>query len=275
MRKAIKTLKGECSMTINYEAKGSRRKELATAVADLTRKEKKYLGMPSMAYQIGPFTVDKEGNLQVSNEAIAEEVDKLIAGLLEKGFEEAIPEGMQEIPIEKVPEDEIIEESHENEIEENFSESEENESSATGGAIADYTITVAVEMDATDKVLGLIARKERLILHALGIASLDVAATNDGMVFTCLQPLELVTPEEIAAASVFFSKVCELAKNLKRTNRREHTEVPNEKYAMRCFLIRLGMVGDEYKEARKILLARLTGSAAFRDGKREADSNEA
>ena len=42
--------------------------------------------------------------------------------------------------------------------------------------------------------------------------------------------------------------------------------VENEKYAFRCFLLRLGFIGSEYKAERKILLKNLTGSSAFKDG---------
>ncbi|NCC69938.1 MAG: virulence protein, partial [Clostridia bacterium] len=42
--------------------------------------------------------------------------------------------------------------------------------------------------------------------------------------------------------------------------------VENEKYAFRCFLLRLGFIGSEYKSERKILLANLTGSSAFKNG---------
>ena len=41
-------------------------------------------------------------------------------------------------------------------------------------------------------------------------------------------------------------------------------EVANEKYAFRCFLLRLGFIGDEYKLSRKLLLANLDGSSAFK-----------
>ena len=43
-------------------------------------------------------------------------------------------------------------------------------------------------------------------------------------------------------------------------------EVENEKYAFRCFLLRLGFIGEEYKVERKILLKNLTGSSAFKNG---------
>ena len=45
-------------------------------------------------------------------------------------------------------------------------------------------------------------------------------------------------------------------------------EVDNEKYAFRCFLLRLGFIGSEFKEDRKILLKNLEGSSAFKDSKK-------
>ena len=56
-----------------------------------------------------------------------------------------------------------------------------------------------------------------------------------------------------------------MARNAKRVTA---TEKPadNEKYAFRCFLLRLGFIGAEYKEERKILLKNLSGSSAFKNG---------
>ena len=43
-------------------------------------------------------------------------------------------------------------------------------------------------------------------------------------------------------------------------------DTDNDKFTFRVFLIRLGMVGDEYKAARKVLLENLKGNSAFRSG---------
>ena len=56
-----------------------------------------------------------------------------------------------------------------------------------------------------------------------------------------------------------------MSRNAKRVTATEK-EVDNEKYAFRCFLLRLGFIGAEYKAERKILLKNLTGSSAFRNG---------
>ena len=51
--------------------------------------------------------------------------------------------------------------------------------------------------------------------------------------------------------------------NQKRVQAREKP-VENEKYAFRCYLLRLGFIGDEFKQTRKILLKNFEGSSAFR-----------
>ena len=70
-------------------------------------------------------------------------------------------------------------------------------------------------------------------------------------------------PDTINAWMHFISALCEMARNAHRVSAKEK-EIANEKYEFRCFLLRLGMIGDEYKQVRKILLKNLSGSAAFK-----------
>ena len=58
------------------------------------------------------------------------------------------------------------------------------------------------------------------------------------------------------------------AKRLKYTSFKPAQE-DNPKYAMRTWLLRLGMSGDAFKKTRKVLLARLCGSTAFRTPAKE------
>ena len=67
------------------------------------------------------------------------------------------------------------------------------------------------------------------------------------------------------AYSTFISMLCEFARNLNRINNKPDTS-DNPKYAFRCFLLRMGMNGAEFKAARKVLLRNLPGSSAFRHG---------
>ena len=48
-------------------------------------------------------------------------------------------------------------------------------------------------------------------------------------------------------------------------------DLENERYAMRGFLLSIGAIGKEYTVMRKVLLKRLSGSAAFRDQKRKGE----
>lgn len=62
----------------------------------------------------------------------------------------------------------------------------------------------------------------------------------------------------------FLTALCTMAKEAKRVLAKE-TEVESEKYAFRCFLLRLGFIGSDSKAARKILLRNLSGHSAFRN----------
>ena len=70
-------------------------------------------------------------------------------------------------------------------------------------------------------------------------------------------------PEEVKAYDHFICALCEMARNQKRVTAKER-DTGNDKYAFRCFLLRLGFIGPEYKQERKILLRNLTGSSAFK-----------
>ena len=71
----------------------------------------------------------------------------------------------------------------------------------------------------------------------------------------------------------FISMLCEFAKNRNRINNKPDTS-DNEKYAFRCFLLRIGMIGTDFKVARKVLLRNLTGSSAFRNGRGSNEISE-
>lgn len=53
--------------------------------------------------------------------------------------------------------------------------------------------------------------------------------------------------------------------NQKRTSPEVLDTAGNDKYAMRCWLLRLGFIGDEWKEVREHLLKNLSGNAAWRN----------
>lgn len=75
------------------------------------------------------------------------------------------------------------------------------------------------------------------------------------------------------AYTAFISALCKLSANAKRVSMTEKP-VDNEKYAFRCFLLRLGFIGREHKTTRKILLRNLEGSSAFKNGGADDETSE-
>ena len=106
----------------------------------------------------------------------------------------------------------------------------------------------------------LIAKKAELIKKAFGADELPVVVTDERIVFPWFGKAD---PCTAGTYTVFITKLCALARNTVRVNY-GGKPVENEKYAFRCFLLRLGFIGDDYKADRKILLKNLSGSSAFR-----------
>lgn len=122
-----------------------------------------------------------------------------------------------------------------------------------------------------ENLLQIIENKETLLKHALNTESLAVNECEETVEF----PWFTVEKDgDGDAYAKFITMLCEFAKNLKRVVNKPDTG-DNEKYAFRCFLLRLGMIGEEYKPVRRVLLRRLTGSSAFRHGKPEGGADDA
>ena len=61
-------------------------------------------------------------------------------------------------------------------------------------------------------------------------------------------------------ASIAF---CELAHEVKYASAKPQ-QTENPKYALRCWMLRLGFIGDEFKTAREFFLSKLDGNSAWR-----------
>ena len=98
--------------------------------------------------------------------------------------------------------------------------------------------------------------RENLAADLQGLTFGDEKLTFDGF-GSAENPEHLQTFMKLAAA------MNKMATTQKRVQAKS-VDDSNEKYALRIWLIRLGMNGDEYKEDRKRLMANLTGHTAFR-----------
>lgn len=72
-----------------------------------------------------------------------------------------------------------------------------------------------------------------------------------------------LSPEQIKAGSELIALINKNAQILKFVSSRLSI-TDNEMYTFRTWLLRLGMIGDEYKTTRKTLLANLEGNGAYR-----------
>ncbi len=128
-------------------------------------------------------------------------------------------------------------------------------------------LTVQMPLNSLDertlnRVRRIIENKGELFKSAFKTDSLDILKTEKTVDFPWFT---IKQDGDEDAYCTFISMLCEFAKNLNRINNKPDTS-DNPKYALRCFLIRLGMIGANFKATRKVLLRNLSGSSAFRHG---------
>ncbi|MBQ8837440.1 MAG: virulence protein [Clostridia bacterium] len=216
--------------TIKINAQGAERKRLVLTIAKWLGCEAKYLGAPSFAYEVDYFTIDKSGSLTFDSRADSEVIERLLEHLYDEGFD-----------IDQSLADEDTEETAKVEI---------------NIPMAEFTET------SLKNLFALVESKGNLISRAFNLGRANIDLEGDALKFNWLPTAP--TPEEVKAYSHFISALCKMAKTQKRINAKEK-KVDNEKYAFRCFLLRLGFIGEEFKAERKILLRNLTGSSAFKN----------
>lgn len=113
---------------------------------------------------------------------------------------------------------------------------------------------------AIDRLRKIVENKGELFKAAFKTNTLEIEKTEKAVEFPWFT---IEQDGDSDAYCTFISMLCEFAKNQKRINNKPEI-TDNPKYTMRCYLIRLGMVGTEYKAVRKVILRNLEGSAAFR-----------
>ena len=118
-----------------------------------------------------------------------------------------------------------------------------------------------IDGDTISRLESLIESKESLIMKALGTDSLLLKESDGKLEFDWFRGE--FSADEAKAYMNFVSALVKVAKESKRITAKDKP-VENEKYAFRCFLLKLGFIGDEYKMDRKILLKNFTGSSAFK-----------
>ena len=106
----------------------------------------------------------------------------------------------------------------------------------------------------------LIKAKGSLIRKALGVEALPITVESERITFDWLP--KFTDSDELEAIVHLITSMIELCKTQKKITAKEK-DIENGKYAFRCFLLRLGFIGNKFKDERKILLRHFTGSSAY------------
>ena len=236
-------------MQVKYNVTGARRKELVTAIGEALEVKPKYMGMPTAAYQIDYFTVTKDGTLLFDDRADSEEVERVLEAIAAAGFDCEPQDGAEETA-------------------EEVSETEEN---APQGENTGLTVEIPLDKVNVGNLTNLLDSKGTLIKKALGIEDIRFEIKEDRVSFPWFE--ELPDADSVKAYTHLIAALCKLSKEQSRVNATEK-DVTNEKYAFRCFLLRLGFIGSEYKAERKILLKNLSGNSSWKNGAPAKEESE-
>ena len=221
-------------MKLHYNAKGPDRKELVQTISKLFGIKPIYKGMPTSAYEIGNITVEKDGTVVYDERTDQDTIEAVIIALAAAGFSPETGTDEEEGP--------------------------------TGVAIQ-MPLSIFTESQ-LQNLYALVAAKGSLIKKALGVDELPINIVDKKLDFPWFPKYE--SPDEVKAYMHLVTALCDMARNQKRITAKEKP-VDNDKYAFRCFLLRLGFIGDEYKAERKVLLRNLSGSSAFKSGSKKTE----
>lgn len=231
-------------MQINYSVTADKRKSLVGAISQELNAPSKYLGAPTFAYEVGGYHIDKNGVVT------GEDNYDLVADLQGLHDFKAVSEEY-DMPLPKA------EPTH-----------ERDETMELDNLTIEISRSTFTDV-ALENLKRLVESKSSLIKKAIGTDSIPIIADEETISFPWFHGEQ--DSDTVKAYTHFVTALFEIAKNQKRINAKEK-EIENEKYAFRCFLLRLGFIGAEFKAERKILLKNLSGSSAFKGGAKNAVS---
>ena len=217
-------------MEIKFNRTGAERKSLVEAIGSIVGVKPVYMNVPTFAYVVSNYTIDRDGTLTFDQRTDLEEVRTLLTALEEQGF-------MPTEPFEAVTDDRFI-----------------------------GKLSIDVPLDGfSDTALSnlekLVQSKAPLIKKAIGTDDLPIVQTEERLCFPWFDSDS--SAAQVLAYTLFIHALCEMAQTQKRVTAKQQP-VESEKYAFRCFLLRLGFIGKEFAQARRILLANLSGNGSFR-----------
>jgi len=239
------------------------RKEFVKALGEHFGVKPKYMGVPSCSYQIEAaeetYTIDRAGKITTS-EGNEVELESLINGRVEVAtdptetetttFEVAVPmEGHTGITLRNLV---------------NMVYSKQaliKKSLGITANIVEDNFSIAMNKAKMENL-----EDFKTAIDDIGVSScpgLGFDFIDNTITFKFLEGE--VSPEKIKAYTQLVALLNQNAMALKHASAKSK-DTDNDKFTFRVWLVKIGMVGDEYKIARKVLLERLKGNSAFRSG---------
>ena len=255
-------------MEARFNVTGTERKALVKAIENIIHQTPVYKKAPTFEYTVGNFIIDKNGTVSCDD---CDELERLIHNLVADGFspdetpvagpaaEVVTPEPVS-LTVE-VPTTNHTGSSIRNLINLLYTRADLLNKALGTGFRVDTGLTEALKDEASiltkESLLAAIAAYENE--HGKAIDGLTI--TQERITFGTLP--ETNDAEVLRTFTVLCGMMNKQALDQKRIQAKKVNE-ENEKYALRIWLTRLGMNGPEYKDARRILMANLTGNSAFR-----------
>jgi len=219
-------------MRIKYHREADRKK-LVVAAAEQLGVSPTYAGAPTMNYIVGAYTVACDRTLAGPDDR------ELIEALRQQGYE----------PMEETYDAEPA-------------KSEAVEAEQPGHMSVDM-ILVDFPAEAIDRLRKFVDSKAALLKMALGVDELPILVEQKLMRFPWFR-----CDGNAAAYTQLIEAICQTAKEKKRVNARPNQSYPNPRFTMRCWLTTtLGLVGDDYRQIRKLLCSPLDGNSAWSQGR--------
>jgi hypothetical protein len=293
-------------MKISYNLTGAERKALVGVISQVLNAPTKYLGMPTAAYEVGNYHIDKTGTVTGADDC------DLVAALREQHDFKAVSEDYDEYPdidqhhpgryadpnvpltegmlehakawMEGQPEYEDLKLTEREELglgrarredwhgEDGMQPSDVPEPDSSDCLTIEFPLK-GFTPEKLDNLSKLVNAKAALLKAALGANELPIQMSDDTLRFPwfCAD----IDGEHVKAYAALIGLLCKTALVKKRVTAKEKPIEGSSRYAFRCFLLSLGFIGDEHKAARKILLSKLDGSASRKDKRKEEAASDA
>ena len=244
-------------MRFKFNLSGNNRKELVKTIGKILNSDPKYMGMPSMNYKVDYFIITPNGTVEVADGVDSDKIKKLLKCLNNLGFS----------PLSIETSDRDLKTELGNDTDENAIETPHENVGLTVALPKEFFTDNALQ-----NLKKLIDAKASLIKKALAVDNLPIETDDEKISFPWFSGGQ--DSETVKAFTHFIAALCNMARNQKRITAKEKI-IDNEKYAFRCFLLRLGFIGNEFKTERKILLKNFNGSSAFKNiENKEADIDD-